>query len=219
MIKTTATTAVVAALALVLVAVPLNAQPESQPVDRGPASAQLRQEAIQEIRAEREEKINERLQRREVRIRADVCERREQQLARIVPRLTTQSTRILEVVDGIHERVQGFYESGQLTVSNYENLNQNVFDAREQATAAIELVASNDFEVDCSATGLGDQLFVYRESIADARDALKAYRAELVVLISSLRSAAADEAEEADDEVEQSEDTELEGVGSEEIQE
>jgi hypothetical protein len=105
-------------------------------------------------------------------------------------------------IDGVYERVQGFYESGQLTVTDYDAQNSAVAEAQAEAQAAVEVATAYEFEFDCENPSLGDQLFGFREAITEARDALKAYRSELVGLISSLRAAAAEDAGAVGDQIE-----------------
>jgi|AntRauTorckE6833_2_1112554.scaffolds.fasta_scaffold00271_26 hypothetical protein len=172
--------------------------------------AQARQADRQVMREEKQAEIQERVKARRTQVRADVCERRQEQLAQLIPRLANQSSRLNGVVDDIYLRVQGFYESGQLTVDNYETLNSNVADAQAEAQVAVEVVATYEFELDCENASVGDQLVGFRESVAEAREALKAYRTELVALISSLRAEATET-----DASENQEETEVEETESE----
>ncbi|CAN5711062.1 hypothetical protein BH23PAT2_BH23PAT2_05210 [soil metagenome] len=183
------------------------------------AEPQARQADRQAMREEKQAEIQERVETRQAQVRADVCERRQEQLAQLIPRLANQSSRLNGVIDDIYVRVQGFYESGQLTVDDYETLNNNVANARAEAQVAVEVVATYEFEFDCENTSVGDQLVGFRESVAEARTALKAYRNELVTLISSLRAEAAASENEEETEVEETEtesETEEEVVNSEE---
>lgn len=203
---------VIAVLSLAVLMLPAmaSAQPgESGQVrgQEGRASAEERREAVEARRAERTADIEQRVTERQAQVRQDVCERREDQMGEMIPRLSNQSSRIVGAIDGVHDRVQGFYESGQLTMNDYEAYNEAVEAARADAHASVEVVASYEFEFDCDNPSVGDQLFGFRETVAEARDSLKQYRSELVVLISSLRAEAAQQAEveeaPVDDEVEE----------------
>ena len=172
----------------------INAQsdPDNRPGSQARDAAQSRQADRQEKREAMRASIEERVQSRRAEVRVDVCERRQDQLAQLIPRLANQSARLNGVIDDIYARVQGFYESGQLTVEDYDVLNTNVAAAQAEAATAVEVAASYEFELDCDNPSVGDQLVGFRESVADARGALKAYRVELVTLISSLRAEAAE---------------------------
>lgn len=184
------------------------AQDADEPVQRRgsqrSAQAQMdaaeRQERVDQLRQERTADIQERVAERQAQVRQDICERREQQVSRLIPRLSNGSSRVLGSIDSVYERVQSFYDDGQLTVENYDELNDAVAAARMKATAAVEAVSTNGFTLDCDNPSVGDQLFGFRESVADTRDELKTYRAELVNLISSLRSAAAEQVSDVDEE-------------------
>ncbi len=184
------------------------AQDADEPVQRRgsqrSAQAQMdaaeRRERVDQLRQERTADIQERVAERQAQVRQDVCERREQQVSRLIPRLSNGSSRVLGSIDSVYERVQSFYDDGQLTVENYDELNDAVAAARMNATAAVEAVPAYDFTFDCDNPSVGDQLFGFRESVADTRDELKTYRAELVNLISSLRSAAAEQTSDVDEE-------------------
>lgn len=191
--------ATLAALLMVSLAIPaaVGAQ-RSEAQNRGEearVAAEERRRSVEEAREVRTAEIEQRVQQRQAQVQTDVCERRQEQLNRVLPRLATQSTRLAATMDTIYERVQGFYESGQLTVENYDELNKAVAASQTEALAAVELVTSNEFELDCDNPSLGGQMFTFRESVSEAREALKRYRSDLVLLISSLRAAAAEQAE------------------------
>ncbi len=183
------------------------------------AAAEERRRSVEEAREARSAEIQERVQERRAQVQADVCERRQDQLNQVLPRLATQSTRLAANMDTIYERVQGFYESGQLTVPNYDELDEAVAASQAEAQAAVELVTTYEFELDCDNPSLGDQMFTFRESVAEAREALKQYRTDLVTLISSLRAAAAEQAEGTEteaDEDETGDENDVDGVEEEE---
>lgn len=195
---------------LMVAALTLPAIVSAQPAERGErgeqarVAAQERRRSVEEAREERVSDIQQKVQERRAQVQADVCERREDQLARMVPRLSTGSERLLAAMDNVYERVQGFYASGQLTVANYQELDEAVAAAQTEATASVEgLTEEFEFEFDCDNPSLGDQMFAFRESVADTRETLKDYRTQLVALISSLRAAAAEETEAATDQVDE----------------
>lgn len=185
-------------------------QPEGVGQNRSPESVRglsnESRERVDEIRNTKREEVQQKVAERQAQIKADVCERRQEQLQRRIPQLATQSNRLLGVIDSMYERVETFYETGQLTVENYDELSRRVQAAQENAYGAIESVASYEFDLDCEDASAGDQAYAFRLSVGEARDSLKAYRSELVALISSLRSAAAEESSE--DEVTDGDDAE-----------
>ena len=151
--------------------------------------------SVEELRQQRTADIEQRVEERQAQVMQDVCERRQEQFSQLIPRLSNQSTRILAAMDGVYERVDGFYESGQLTVADYESRNEAVQAAQDHAAAAVQVVVGYDFTFDCDNPSLGNQLFGFREAVSEAREALGSYRVALVDLIQSMRAAAAENAE------------------------
>ncbi|MBW3568886.1 hypothetical protein KY385_02030 [Candidatus Parcubacteria bacterium] len=174
------------AFTLVIIA-PVSAQNNGTAGGVPPKREQARAKANERI-----EKIKTEVEERKATIKQDVCERRQQQLQKIMPRLSNGANSVKSSIDKVYERVQGFYEKGQLTVSNYDELNANVAAAKVKAEVSLEAIESFEFEIDCDNKSVGRQLDGYREIIKEARESLKAYRTELVHLIREMRSASAE---------------------------
>lgn len=148
--------------------------------------------------------------------RKAACERRLNALESTMARRAEQAERHVGVFDKIFERVQGFYDSGQLTDPDYDTLKASVEAAQEKAQEEAAALEELNVEVDCENPDVAATVGAFRDSVSAARDALKEYRAELVKLISSLRAAAAEEnaqnsdVETEDDNEEESENEEQE---------
>lgn len=155
---------------------------------RAPERAQIAREEARE----RVERIREEVAERRAQVQQDVCERRQENLQNVIPRLSTSANTLLGTFDSVYQRVQSFYESGQLTVENYEELKANVDAAQADATASVNAIAEFEFELDCMNPGAGEQLSSLRQAVNEAKDELKDYRSELVALISALRAEAAE---------------------------
>jgi hypothetical protein len=153
----------------------------SDRVEERKAAARQR---IEDKRAQVEEKTQA--------ARQAACERREDTLEASMERVSTQAGRLLGVIDKIYDRVQGFYETGQLTVSNYDELNAAVTDAQQAAKVEIEALDELNVEIDCENPDVAGSVAAFRDSATAARQSLKDYRAALVALISSLRAEAAE---------------------------
>lgn len=175
---------------------------ENPPERVRPVSGQQRERVV-EARNEKREEIQEIVAERRAEVRFEVCERRQERLQQRISQLTTRSTRLLGVIDTMYARVQGFYDSGKVLVDDYEQLNDQVAIAQEDALASVEAAASYSFDVDCEDRSVGDQMYAFRTAVSQARESLKTYRTTLVTLISSMRTASD---EQADNEVESSED-------------
>lgn len=165
--------------------------------------AEQQKEAIEEKR----EEIKEKAQERKAEVNVERCERNQSKLEDLLPRLSNSATAQTRVLDTMYERVAGFYETGQLTVENYEELVAAIETQKMEAADALSILSASTVELDCDQSGLGSQLSEYRESVAVVRDEVREYRAALVDLIKAMKSAAADS---SSDEVEDTEATEVE---------
>lgn len=151
-----------------------------------------------EARAKAQERvvqIKQEVEDRKTTIQQEVCERRQEKLAAVMPRLATGATSTKNALDTMYARVQGFYADGQLTVANYDELNANVAAAKADAETVLAAVETYEFELDCENPNVGEQLDGFRSSVTEARESLKAYRTQLVALISAMRAEAAEQAE------------------------
>lgn len=184
-----------AVFVLASTAAPAMAQaPNAAQQNDGPAST-TGQERGAEARTsaeERVENIRQEVEERRAQVKQEVCERRQERLQRLIPKLSQGAVSVQDAMDSIYERIQGFYEDGQLTVDNYEELDGNVATAQSNAAASVEALQEFEFELDCDNPEAGQQLDGFREAAQEARNELKNYRSELVELISSLRDEAAE---------------------------
>jgi len=135
---------------------------------------------------QRVEAIKEKIAVRKAVIREGLCRRRQSKLDRAIDRLHTRSGHLKTVIDTMYARVKGFHEDGQLTVANYDQLAAAVEAAGADADAAISVVETFTFTVDCQNSKLGEQLDGFRTAIAETKLALKEYRRALVDLIKAM---------------------------------
>jgi archaellum component FlaC len=193
------------AFILTLMAVPVAAQ---RPNDVG---AQERRPGVEQIRdlaenkaaearispEERKSVIMAEVEERKISVQNDVCERRKEVLSNVMPRLSQGATSVKKSMDTVYERVVGFYESGQLTVANYDELVSAVEVAKANSEASIQAVNEFEFELDCENSSVGEQLDGFRSAVSAAREELKVYKSTLVELISSMRAEAASSTDES----------------------
>lgn len=187
--KRTVGSSVVSLCLVLMVAMPTFAQAP----ERGAGTSQERGAGARINAQERVERIREDVAQRRATVMAQVCERRQERLQERIPQLTRSSAALKDAMDAIYERVQGFYESGQLSVSNYDELNESVASAQTEAAAAVVTAQEFAFELDCENPNVGEQMDGFRQAVIEAREELKEYRSELVELISALRAEAAEE--------------------------
>lgn len=207
----------VAVLMMLAVALPgvVNAQEETQrrgqPVEVAERVAERKEAAMTMVEEKRET-----AQTKSQEARTAACERRADKLTSVMSRISAQATKHVGTFDSIYERVQGFYDKGQLTVANYDELNAAVTEA--QATAQVEAGALSELnvEIDCEDPDVAGTVAAFRDSTTAAKDALRTYRASIVDLISSLRASAAEENVQNDGESTETDSTEPEETTTEE---
>lgn len=125
--------------------------------------------------------------------RQAACERRQEKLTSAMANLSAAAGRHAAAFDSIFTRVQGFYDSGQLVVSNYDELVGAATEAQSAAQVEIGALGNLNVEIDCEDPDVAATVAAFRDSAAAARTALKTYRSALVDLISSLRAQAAED--------------------------
>jgi hypothetical protein len=193
---------VLAALFLVGFVQVVGVRAEEEPVTRGrqPEQVQMRVESVRERAKEarnqaqeRVQEINQEASERKLSVKQDVCTRKQSQLEMVVPKLSTGSVRVKDAIDKVYARVQGFYETGQLTVVNYYELEAVVAERKAATEVSIAALDTAMVEYDCDNPSFGQQLDSYRLLVRESRDNLKAYRDSLVDLISVMRSADANQ--------------------------
>lgn len=165
--------------------------------------AEQQKEAIEAKREEIKEKVEE----RKAEIDVERCERNQSKLESLMPRLSNSADVQTRVLDTMYERVVGFYETGQLSVDNYEELVAEIETQKMEAADALVILSETTVEINCEQKGLGGQLSEYREGIKVVRDEIREYRTALVNLIKAMKSADDDSGA---DEVEDTESTEVE---------
>ncbi len=181
-------TGVILSLGLFLPGV-VNAQQEDRQRGR-PAEVT---ERIEERKSATKEMIAEKRETAQVKsteARMAACEKRQAKITSAMSRISAQATKHVGTFDKIYERVQKFYDKGQLTVDNYDELNAEVAEAQAAATLEASVLSELNVEVDCENPDVAGTVATYRDSAQAAKESLKAYRSTLVDLISSLKAEA-----------------------------
>lgn len=155
--------------------------------------AQERLEPVGERTHDRMRAIKAQIEARKTEVKKQVCEQRQQRLQQRIPRLATSANVLKNNFDKIYTRVQGFYEKGQLTVSNYDALKAAVDAAQADAAVSVEALNDYKFTLDCDNPDAGQKLDGFRQMAKLAKEDLKEYRRALVDLISAMRSASAEQ--------------------------
>lgn len=204
----TSLTAFVMVLGLAAVA-PASAIANPERANEMREKARSRAQSARENKEQRIDDIKAEVAARKLELQQDRCERREAKLQAALPRLSKNATTIKGSIDKVYDRVQGFYADGQLTVSNYQELTDEIELAKANAESSLEALATYELEVDCQDKRIGAQLDGFRTAVKGVREDLKAYRKSVVALVSALRAEAAeDKADDSSSEQEAENETE-----------
>ncbi len=158
------------------------------------------EERVTERKEKAEQKVAERREMAETRSAEKIqaaCERRTEKIQDITNRVSSQASRLLGVIDGFNIKVQNFYATGQLTVDDYDEQIEEITAAQENAKTEIAALGELSVDIDCTDPDVVIDVAAYRSSAQASKEALKEYRKELVELISSMRSAAAEGSQDA----------------------
>lgn len=127
-----------------------------------------------------------------LKVRVEVCEQRRSRLQTATKTMSQGATAVKTSLDAMYDRVVGFYDSGQLTVADYQTRINAIELAKQEATAAVEVLqARENADIDCTDAKTAARLEGDRLAGSEAKTQLKDYRTTLVDLVSAMQSAAA----------------------------
>lgn len=147
--------------------------------------SQLRQDAkdaLKNLRAERHSDLTERG-------RQLACEKRQSSVNGRIGNYADAAQRHLTVFTSIFTKVQDFYTTKKLSVSNYDTLVAAVNTKQTDAQTAVEALKSLDVNIDCSQPDPAQTLETVKTAVSNARSALQAYRASIKDLIVAIGKA------------------------------
>ena len=122
-------------------------------------------------------------------IKAKVCEKRVNVIKSIMAKAAVQGAKHLDVFTKIATRVEEFYTTKKLTVSNYDALVADVTAKKTAAQAAIDAV-KNDTSFSCSDTNPIGKIDGFNDKVRAMHTALKDYRTAIKNLIVAVHQAA-----------------------------
>lgn len=166
-------------LALVTVASPVIAKPAaaSMTADQHQAAIKQRVEAIHArvaaMKADHKAKLADK--------RLEVCNKRADKINQIVTNSVEQSRKNLAVFSSIEQRVEDFYTSKNLSITNYDGLTTAADQKKADAEAALDVAAETQFSCDqTNPTRPGE---VVKTLMQTQHQALKDYRTAVKNLI------------------------------------
>lgn len=129
-----------------------------------------------------------------LKVRQEVCEQKRTRLQTISQTMSQGATSVKNNLDTMYERVVTFYESGQLTVTDFQSYVDKIESAKQEATTSMEALQQREnSDIDCTDAKTAVRLEGDKLAGEGVKTALKQYRTELVNLISAMKAAAVTE--------------------------
>lgn len=165
-----------------------------QKLEAARQAAKERRQELQQKVAERREGLKTRLEATKLRS----CQNREKAIGNIMTRMSDRGQKHLDLFDTISERVQKFYTDKSLSLSNYDALLADVVAKKAAAQAAIDETKSTTVSFKCDGDDPKGAAEVFKGSLKDQKEALKAYRTAVKNLIVGVKSALPGSSSEGD---------------------
>lgn len=121
--------------------------------------------------------------------REKACTARKANLTKRMNNAVSQAKKHKAVFDKIYTRVQNFYTTKKLNVTNYDTLKTQADTAQQASQASIDALSALNVNVDCTSQTVADSVSAFQQAVTVSRDTLKAYRKSLVSLITALKGA------------------------------
>lgn len=129
-----------------------------------------------------------------LKVRQEVCEQKRTRLQTTTQTMYQGAESVKKNLDTMYERVVAFYESGQLTVTDFQNYVDKIEAAKQDAaTSMTTLQQRENSDINCADAKTATRLTGDRLAGEGVKTALKQYRSDLVDLISAMKAAAATE--------------------------
>lgn len=153
-------------------------------------------EALESKKAEAKEAAEARLKaRQEERLdrlsasQLEICKTREANINNRIARIADRSTKHLELFNEISERAQAFYESQDVTVTNYDELVADVATKKTAAEATVAGMASTTAGFECEGENPKVTVEAFKTNLKASIEVLKDYRTSVKNLIAGIKSA------------------------------
>lgn len=149
---------------------------------------EIREQARELIKEKRDELIAEGKEKAQE-VRTRICERRKDAFEKRAEKFVANAEKYQSVVDKLFERVQGFYESGQLTAPDYDALVAKANEAKTQAEDSIQTLKDTEINIDCENPSVAESVATFRGVAGQTREALHNYSTSIKNIISAMKSA------------------------------
>jgi hypothetical protein len=153
-------------------------------------SQTIREQFKAEARTKVQSEVKAKVQANTQEQRQKACAARKDSLTKRMGNAVTAAQRHKTNFDNIYTKVQNFYTTKKLNVSNYDTLKAAADKAQQDAADQVSALKALEVNVDCMQTdSLATNLTAFQTAVKSTRDSLKTYRKALVDLITALHGA------------------------------
>lgn len=121
--------------------------------------------------------------------RQSSCKAHQAEINNRVSNYSVAAQRHLAVFEGILTKVQNFYTTKKLNVSNYDTLLAAAQSKQADAQTAVDALKALNVSIDCTQPDPAQSVATVKTAVSNARSALQAYRAAIKDLIVALQGA------------------------------
>lgn len=121
--------------------------------------------------------------------RQSSCKAHQAEINNRVSNYSVAAQRHLTVFEGILTKVQNFYTTKKLNVSNYDTLLAAAQSKQADAQTAVDALKALNVSIDCTQPDPAQSVATVKTAVSNARSALQAYRAAIKDLIVALQGA------------------------------
>lgn len=146
--------------------------------------ASIREHAKQTLETERKNGHEKSLEARQ-----KSCQARQAEINTRINNYATAAQRHLAVFEGLQTKVQNFYTTKKLNVTNYDTLLATAQAKQADAQKAVDALKALDVNIDCTSSDPAQSVAAVKTAVANARVALQAYRTAIKDLIVALKGA------------------------------
>jgi|GEM_PF-1007737 len=121
--------------------------------------------------------------------RQKACDRRQANINKHTAQFATQAAKHLDTFNSIFTKLQAFYDSKGLNVTNYDALVADATAKQAAAQSAVDALKSLNVNIDCTQPDPASAVATIKSAAQDARTALQNYRTSLKNLVVALKGA------------------------------
>lgn len=126
---------------------------------------------------------------RSLEARQKSCQARQTEINKRVNNYAAAAQRHLGVFEDLLAKVQNFYTTRKLNVTNYDTLLATAQSKQADAQKAVDALKALDVSIDCTSSDPAQSVAAVKTAVTNARTALQAYRTAIKDLVVALKGA------------------------------